>query len=91
MVLRYTNTRTVDLSHQTLNGETHNIEVAALDLRDARHADPLLYTIGARLIERSIMIHIELDLFNLQGQKCTRVVSEKTLISFSAGRMATLR
>ena len=69
MVLRYTNTRTVDLSHQTLNGETHNIEVAALYLRDARHADPLLYTIGARLIERSIMIHIELDLFILQGAK----------------------
>ncbi len=67
--LRDSNTESVDLSHQTLDRKTHNIEVAALDLWDASHADPLLDTIGARLIERSIMIYIELDLFILQGAK----------------------
>ena len=62
-------TRAVDLRNQTLYGQTHDIEITALDPWDAYHTDPLLYAISTRLIERLIMIDIELDLFILQRAK----------------------
>ena len=53
----------VDPVTKRWTGRPNDIEVTALDLWNACHADPLLDTIGARFIKRSIMVHIELYLF----------------------------
>ena len=46
------------LAVEALHGEAHNVVEGALDVRDANVADPLLYAVGARFVERMVVRHV---------------------------------